>query len=382
MTLTIDIALRERPTFLARLARLNWVLVALLCALGAVGYAMLVSVADGDPDRWARGHIYKFTLGMVAMFAVSLIDIRVWRQLAPAIYLVCLAALAALTLFDGGNGQAARWIEIGSLRLQPSEPMKVAVVLAMAALYASGPQPATDRWWRHAAALALVVFPVALVFQQPDLGTALLIALGGLTVVFLAGIPTAFVVAGCTLAVLAVAAVRLSRGTAWQLLADYQYRRIDTFLDPTLDPSGAGYHLLQSQVAFGAGGMWGAGYMKGSQSNLDFLPEKHTDFIYAALAEEFGFSGSLLILGLHLAVLLVAAWMMLRAQGRFARLLVGGMTTVFALYFLVNMCMVVGLLPVVGVPLPLISHGGSAMLTVLVTFGLMQSAIASADRTT
>lgn len=380
MTITLDAALRERPTLLARLARINWLLVILLCALAAVGYAMLVSAADGDPTRWARGHAIKFAFGMAAMFAVALVDIRTWRRLAVPAYLLCLAGLAAVALIDSVGGEATRWIALGPLHLQPSEPMKVAVVVVLAALYAGGPQPAVDRFWRHLVAVAIVAIPVAFVFRQPDLGTALLIALGGLATIFLAGIPTFFVVAGVTLAVAGLAAVSLSRGTTWQLLADYQYRRIDAFMDPSLDPSGAGYHLLQSQVAFGAGGMGGAGYMQGSQSNLDFLPEQHTDFIFAVLAEDFGYTGSLFVLGLHVAVLLVAAWMMIRTSGRFERLVVGGLTAVFSLYFLVNMCMVVGLLPVVGVPLPLISHGGSAMLALLVAFGLMQSALVSSER--
>ncbi len=380
MTITLDAALRERPTLLARLARLNWPLVVLLGALGTVGYAMLVSAADGDPARWAQDHAVKFAFGLAAMFAVALVDIRVWRRLAAPAYVLCLAALTAVALFDNGSVESARWISLGPLHLQPSEPMKVAVVLLLAALYAGGLQPAVDHFWRHVVALGIVALPVAIVFRQPDLGTALLIALGGLATIFLAGIPTIFVMAGITLAVAGIAAVSLSRDTDWQLLADYQYRRIDAFLDPSLDPSGAGYHLLQSQVAFGAGGMWGAGYMQGSQSNLDFLPEQHTDFIFAVLAEDFGYTGSLSVLGLHVAVLLVATWIMMRTHGRFERLVVGGMTAVFSLYFLVNMCMVVGLLPVVGVPLPLISHGGSAMLALLVAFGLMQSALVSSER--
>lgn len=380
MTLTLDAALRDRPTALGRLARLNWLLAALICALGAIGYAMLVSVADGDPSRWAGGHAAKFGAGLAIMFAIALTDISVWRRLALPAYLSCLAALAALAVFSSGDTETARWIQVGPFRLQPSEPMKVAVVMLLAALYAGGAHPPENRFWRHALALCIVALPVAFVFQQPDLGTALLIALGGLIAIVLAGIPLVLIALGGAVAVAAVATVALSRGTSWQLLADYQFRRIDTFLDPSLDPTGAGYHLLQSQVAFGAGGMRGAGYMQGSQSNLDFLPEKHTDFIFAALAEEFGYTGSLLVLCLHLAVLLVAGWMMLRTSGRLQRLVVGGMTGVFSLYFLVNMCMVVGLLPVVGVPLPLISHGGSSMIAVLIAFGLIQSAFASSER--
>ena len=366
--------LQERPGTLVRVGRLNWVLPFLAIALALVGYFMLRSVSVGTGSGLANSHAVKFAFGLVLFFAVACVDIETWLALAFPIYIACVLLLLATTLLSGPDEQAARWILIGGFRFQPSEFTKVGVILAVAAIHAFTLRYTLPRPLAYLFSLPVILLPALLVYQQPDLGTALLIVVGGLTVVFLGGVPLALVLLAVAGAVGLLVAVWQSRNTGWQLLRDYQYDRIDVFLNPDLDPLGAGYNKLQSEIAFGSGGMWGRGYMRGPQANLDFLPEKHTDFIFAALAEQFGFAGAMAVVSLHVLVLVVLIYMLARVREPFARLIIGGAMAVFFLYFAVNMWMVVGLFPVVGVPLPLISHGGSAMLTVLVALGLAESA--------
>ena len=380
MTITLHSSLQERLTTLGRLMRVNWMLVVLLCLIAAAGYIMLVSVADGDATRWARPHAAKFSAGLITLAIVAIVDIRIWKHLAIPMYLGCLIVLISVPMLGISSQGAVRWVDFGFVRLQPSEPMKVALIVMLAALYSYGSANRQPAFWKHILALILILVPAALIIRQPDLGTAVLISAGGVIMMFLSGLPVYVVVAGILMGTLGIGAILISRETSWQLLEDYQFDRIDVFFDPSLDPLGAGYHLMQSQAAFGSGGLFGAGYMQGLQSNLNFLPEKHTDFVFASLAEEFGLAGSLTILVLHVLVLLWVTSMLYKIRGQFSRLLVGGLACVFFLYFAVNMGMVTGLLPVVGVPLPLISHGGSAMLTVLFAFGLIQSAYVRDDR--
>ncbi|MEM6680176.1 MAG: rod shape-determining protein RodA, partial [Pseudomonadota bacterium] len=269
---------------------------------------------------------------------------------------------------------ATRWIQLGPLQLQPSELMKIGLVMALAAYYAwLPPHRASHPLWLIPPGL-LILIPTLLVLKQPDLGTAVLLALGGGVVMFLAGVSIwYFVVLGAAGAG-TVWGVFASRGTDWQVLKDYQYRRIDTFLDPENDPLGAGYHITQSKIAMGSGGLDGRGFMQGTQSRLNFLPEKHTDFIFTTLSEEFGFIGSFSLLALYLLVATLCIVAMMRNRDRFGALLTGGLGAAFFFFWAVNMAMVMGLIPVVGVPLPLVSYGGSAMLVLLIAFGLIQSA--------
>ena len=369
--------LQERPSMLVRVGRLNWALPFLAIVLALIGYFMLRSVSVETGSGLAYSHAIKFAFGLSLFFVVACVDIEKWLVLAFPIYIACLALLLVTMLLSGSDDQATRWILIGGFRFQPSEFTKVGVILAVAAIHALTLRNALPRPLAYLCSIPIIFLPALLVYQQPDLGTALLIVVGGLTVVFLGGVPLVLVLLAVTGAVGLLVAVWQSRNTNWQLLRDYQYDRIDVFLNPDLDPLGAGYNKLQSEIAFGSGGMWGRGYMRGPQTNLDFLPEKHTDFIFAALAEQFGFAGAMAVVGLHVLVLVVLIYMLARVREPFARLIVGGAMTVFFLYFAVNMWMVVGLFPVVGVPLPLISHGGSAMLTVLVALGLAESAYSS-----
>ncbi|SFI41483.1 rod shape-determining protein RodA [Albimonas pacifica] len=359
---------------LQKVLRFHWGLALLIAAVACVGFLMLYSVAGGDLDPWASRQMVRFAAGMALMFGVAMIHIRYWRTLAPLSYVGSLTLLAAVEVAGHTGMGATRWIAIGPLQLQPSELMKIAVVLALARYYDWLGEGRVSRPLWLLPPLLLILVPMALVLKQPDLGTALLLALGGGAVMWLAGVHWGYFLAAIALGAGLVTAVLESRGTDWQLLKDYQYRRIETFLNPESDPLGAGYHITQSKIAFGSGGLSGRGFMQGTQTRLNFLPEKHTDFIFTTLAEEFGFVGALSLLILYGLITLFCIVSAMANRDRFGALLTGGIGATFFLFFSVNMAMVTGLAPVVGVPLPLVSYGGSAMLVLLLAFGLAQSA--------
>ena len=316
----------------------------------------------------------RFALGLVAMFIVALVPIWFWRNMAAVAYLVSLALLLMVEFFGVTGMGAQRWIDLGFMRLQPSELAKVTLVMFLAAYYDWLPMKKVSHPFWVAVPLFLIMLPTFLVLTQPDLGTALLLVFGGGGLMFVAGVHWGYFAAVIASGVGLVVAVFQSRGTSWQLLKDYQYRRIDTFLDPAQDPLNAGYHITQAKIALGSGGWTGRGFMQGTQSRLNFLPEKHTDFIFTTLAEEFGFVGASSLLALYILILVFCIVIARATRDRFAALLVMGIAVAFFLYFAVNMAMVMGLAPVVGVPLPLVSYGGSAMLVLMVAFGLVQSA--------
>lgn len=357
-----------------KLVTLHWPILVLLTAIAGVGILALYSAAGGSWEPWAGTHAARFAIGMVGLVVIAMVPITVWRTLAPLAYIGALGLLV-LVEFIGTVGMGAqRWIAIGPLVVQPSEVMKIAIVLALAAYYARLPVEKVSRPLWVLLPLLLVLAPTALVLQQPDLGTALLLVLGGGAVMFIAGVSIwYFIVAGVGGAALVTVVMR-SEGTEWQLLKDYQFRRIHTFLDPSTDPLGAGYHITQATIAMGSGGWQGRGFMQGTQSRLNFLPEKHTDFVFTTLAEEFGFTGSATLLGLYALVVVFCFVSAIANRDRFGAILTAGIGATFFLFFSVNIAMVTGLVPVVGVPLPLVSHGGSAMLVLLAAFGLMQSA--------
>jgi len=277
--------------------------------------------------------------------------------------------------FFGTVGMGAqRWINLGFMRLQPSELMKIALVMLLAAYYDWLPLARTSKPQWVAIPVLMILLPTMLVLRQPDLGTALLLISGGGLLMFMAGVHWAYFAAVIASGIGLIAAVFQSRETEWQILKDYQFRRIDTFLNPASDPLGAGYHITQSKIALGSGGWTGRGFMQGTQSRLNFLPEKHTDFIFTTLAEEFGFIGAFSLLLLYLLIILFCVVSAINNKNRFASLVTLGVAATFFLFFAVNMSMVMGLAPVVGVPLPLVSYGGSAMLILLIGFGLVQSA--------
>lgn len=366
--------LKTVPSGLRKVLYVNWALVLLLTAVCGVGFMMLYSVAGGSLSPWAEPQMKRFGLGMAAMFFVAFVPIWFWRNMAAVAYLASLVLLL-LVEFVGTVGMGAqRWIDLGFIMLQPSEVTKVALVMLLAAYYDWLPVNKVSHPGFVAIPVAIILLPTFLVLKQPDLGTSLLLMMGGAIVMFAAGVHWAYFAVVFAIGAGLVGGVFASRGTPWQFLQDYQYRRIDTFLDPSSDPLGAGYHITQSKIALGSGGWTGRGFMQGTQSRLNFLPEKHTDFIFTTLAEEFGFIGGFSLLTLYGLILVFCLFSAFNTKDRFSSLLIIGIAATFFLFFALNMSMVMGLAPVVGVPLPLVSYGGSAMLVLLAAFGLVQSA--------
>ncbi len=370
----LEYTVKTTPTGFRKVLYLNWPLVLLLIAVASAGFLMLYSVAGGSLSPWAAPQMKRFALGMAVMMFVALVPIWFWRNMSLVAYIVSLLLLVAVDLVGIEGKGAQRWLNLGFMRLQPSELMKIALVMVLAAYYDWLPLKKTSRFIWVLIPVFLILVPVALVLKQPDLGTSILLIAAGALVMFLAGVHWGyFAVVGASVIGL-VTAVFQSRGTSWQLLKDYQFRRIDTFLDPSSDPLGAGYHITQSKISLGSGGWTGRGFMQGTQSRLNFLPEKHTDFIFTTLAEEFGFVGAFSLLSLYALIIFFCVIAALSNRDRFSSLLTLGIATTFFLFFAVNMSMVMGLAPVVGVPLPLVSFGGSAMMILLLGFGLIQSA--------
>jgi rod shape determining protein RodA len=369
------------PSGFRKILYINWAIVVLIISISTFGFLMLYSVAGGSFTPWAEPQIKRFLIALVMMFVIAMVPIWFWRNMSFLAYLIALAFLVMVG-FIGSTGMGAqRWIDLGFIRLQPSELAKVAIVMVLAAYYDMLPAQKTSRPLWVLLPVGIILIPTFLVLQQPDLGTSLLLLITGGTVMFLAGVHWAYFATVIASGIGMVTAVFQSRGTTWQLLNDYQYRRIDTFIDPSKDPLGAGYHIAQSKIALGSGSFSGRGFMQGTQSRLNFLPEKHTDFIFTTLAEEFGFIGGISLLVMYVLLLIFCLWSALEAKDRYSSLLISGTSMTFFLFFAVNMSMVMGLVPVVGVPLPLVSWGGSAMLVLMAGFGLIQSAHVHRPRT-
>ena len=370
----LEYAVKTVPSGLRKVFYLNWPLILLLTAVCSVGFLMLYSVAGGSFQPWAETQMERFGLGMAVLFVVAMVPIWFWRNVAGVAYLASLALLLFVEFFGSVGMGAQRWIDLGFMRLQPSEMAKITLVMLLAAYYDWLPMKKVSHPIWVAVPLFLILLPTALVLNQPDLGTSLLLVFGGAAVMFFAGVHWGYFTAVIGIGIGLVTAVFQTRGTQWQLLKDYQYRRIDTFLDPASDPLGAGYHITQSKIALGSGGWTGRGFMQGTQSRLNFLPEKHTDFIFTTLAEEFGFIGAVSLLVLYVLIIIFCVASAVANRDRFSSLLILGIGVTFFLFFAVNMSMVMGMAPVVGVPLPLVSYGGSSMLVLLGAFGLVQSA--------
>ena len=359
-------------TLTQRFLQINWLLLLLVGLIALIGLAMLYSAANGSWSPWASRQAIRFAMGLALCLAVAVVDIRFWLRWAYLGYgLAMLLLLGVEVMGEIGMG-AQRWIDLGLIRLQPSELMKIAIVLALARYFHGCTYDEIGKIRFLLIPLLAIGVPVILVLRQPDLGTALMLVMGGGTIFFLAGVR---LWKFALVAIMAVASVPI----AWQFLRDYQKKRVLTFLDPESDPLGAGYHILQSKIALGSGGTWGKGFLQGSQSHLNFLPEKQTDFIFTMLAEELGMIGGLALIGLYMMVIAYGLIITLRCRNRFGRLNAGGMTTALFLYVFINIAMVMGLVPVVGVPLPLISYGGTVMLTVMIGLGFVINAYIHRD---
>ncbi|WP_135448070.1 MULTISPECIES: rod shape-determining protein RodA [Tabrizicola] len=370
----LEYRVKQVPTGLRKVLYLNWPLVVLVTAVASVGFLMLYSIAGGNLDTWARPQMERFAAGMVLMFIVAMVPIWFWRNMAGVAYLIAFVLLLIVEFFGTVGMGAQRWIDLGFIRLQPSEMMKFTLVMMLAAYYDWLDHRKVSRPLYVLIPVLLTVAPTVLVLMQPNLGTALMLILAGGTVMFAAGVSLWYFGAVLAMGIAAVVGVFTLRGTPWQFLHDYQYRRIDTFLDPSADPLGAGYNIIQAKIALGSGGWSGKGFMQGTQSRLNFLPEKHTDFIFTTLAEEFGFVGAFSLLTLYALIIGFCLFAAFQNRDRFSALLIVGVAANFFFYIAVNLSMVMGMAPVVGVPLPLLSYGGSAMMVLLVGFGLVQSA--------
>jgi rod shape determining protein RodA len=359
-------------TLSQRLWQINWSLIFLILVIGGVGVAMLYSAGGGKMDPWASRQLVRFVVGMAGVFFIAIVDIRFWLRYAYLIYGVCLLLLVGVEVMGSIGMGAQRWIRLGGLQVQPSEFMKVALVLALARYFHRMNIEDIGRPAYLIVPLLLVLAPAGLVMKQPDLGTAVMLVAGGGALFFLAGVRL------WKFGVVAAAGMA-SIPIAWNFLHEYQRQRIMTFFDPESDPLGSGYHILQSQIAFGSGSVFGKGYLQGTQSHLNFLPERHTDFIFTMLAEEFGLVGGLLVLLLFALLMVYGLAIAVRCRNHFGRLVAMGVTVTVLLYVFINTAMVMGLIPVVGVPLPLISYGGTAMLTVLAGCGFLMNAYIHRD---
>ena len=362
------------PVGFRKLLFLNWPIVFLITAVSGFGFLMLYSVAGGSMGPWVTPQAQRFGLGVAVMIAMAMVPIWFWRNMAVVAYLVALLLLVAVELVGVERNGSQRWLDLRFMDFQPSEMMKIALIMVLAAYYDWLPLNKVSKPLWILVPLIFIAAPAYLVLSQPDLGTTILLVSGGGAIMFLAGVHWAYFATVIAGVIGLVTAVFQSRGTGWQVLKDYQYRRIDTFIDPTQDPLGAGYHITQAKIALGSGGWTGRGFMQGTQSRLNFLPEKHTDFIFTTLAEEFGFVGAFGLLILYTLIIAFCVMSAITNKDRFASLVTMGVAVTFFLFFAVNMAMVMGLAPVVGVPLPLVSYGGSAMLVLMVAFGLVQSA--------
>jgi rod shape determining protein RodA len=363
---------RSEATVAEKLRQLNLGLLLLVCAIGAIGVAALYSAAGGSWDPWSMRHAIRLGVGLLIMVAVAMVDFRLWLKHAYAIYGLTFLLLLYVEIAGEIGMGAQRWIDLRVIQLQPSEIMKIALVLALARYFHRLSLEEVRSPFALVLPAAMAVVPAALVMLQPDLGTAtVLLMLGG-------GL---FLLAGVRLwkFVLVIAVGLAALPVAWSFLHGYQKDRILIFLNPSSDPLGAGYHITQSKIAFGSGGLFGKGYGQGTQAQLDFLPERHTDFIFTMIAEEWGLLGTLAILLLFTLVFAYGYAIAFSSKSHFGRLLAVGITLNLFLYMFVNMAMVMGLIPVVGVPLPMISYGGTAMLTVLFGFGLLMSVYINRD---
>ncbi|MCK5374398.1 MAG: rod shape-determining protein RodA [Alphaproteobacteria bacterium] len=349
-----------------KIAKINWWLVFLVCGLTAVGIASLYSAAGGSFDPWASRQLTRFCVGVVGMLIIAVIDIRWWYRLTWPLYFIGMMLLIFVEAKGHVGMGAQRWIDLGFIHLQPSELMKIVVIMVLARHFHGASPEQVRRLSFLIVPVLVVAAPVGLVLLQPDLGTSVMIVMAGAGIAFIAGAPIwLFIGAGVLTAI--------SIPIAWQFLHEYQKQRILTFINPESDPLGAGYHIIQSKIAIGSGGIEGKGFMQGTQSHLNFLPEKQTDFIFTLWVEEWGLFGGIFLLALILLIFIVGFTTAMQCRHTYGRYLALGMSLNFSLYVFINIAMVMGLIPVVGAPLPLVSYGGTSMLAALIGFGLMMS---------
>lgn len=363
------LAIGQGPnTIFERFRKLNWGIITILCALAFVGVLMHFSVSSGAWTDMPLTHGMRFAVMLtIVLVAAMFLDARFWIAIAYPLYAGALLLLVGVELFGATRMGATRWLDLGPISLQPSEIMKIGIVLALARYYHQLDARKTGTVLWIVPPFLMIVAPVALIMHQPDLGTALLILFAGVMVMFLGGLLWRIIAAG------AIVAVGGAIFAYTSLLHDYQRDRVNVFLGITQDPLGAGYHVLQSKIAIGSAGLFGRGYLQGTQSQLDFLPEKHTDFIFTMIVEEFGLLGGAFVLALFGALMALTMQVALKARSLFGKLAAAGVAATLACYVFINTAMVIGLVPVVGIPLPMISFGGTAMFTLMAGFAIVLS---------
>lgn len=345
----------------------NYLYLFLISLIVFIGIGVLYSVGNSasTPWRWASKQSMHFVLSLGILLIISLTNLRLWMKYAYWIYGIGIVLLVAVELFGHIGMGAQRWLNLGLFKLQPSEVMKIALVLALAKYFHGASLEQIRSIKFMIPPVVMMGIPVLLILRQPDLGTAMMLIFMSFAVFFLVGVQV------WKFAVLLLAGIG-SFPVVWSLLHDYQKKRVLTFLNPESDPLGAGYHISQSKITLGSGGFWGKGFMQGTQNRLNFIPENQTDFIFTVFAEEFGLFGSLILFALYTAVIGYGFVISAKCQNFFGKVLAAGLTINFALYLFINSGMVMGLMPVVGVPLPLMSYGGTAMITLFISFGLME----------
>jgi rod shape determining protein RodA len=362
----------SRTKLLYKLGQLHWSLIALILILGIIGCAMMYSAGGGNMHPWAFNQIVRFGIGIGILFFVALLPSSLILRNAYIIYFICLGVLIAVEMAGYVGKGAQRWVTVGMFNLQPSEFMKIAVVLALARYFHLLRPDAIKRKMFLIPPLLLVFVPVLLILKQPNLGTATITSAVAIVLFFMAGVRIRYFV---ILGVMGLASLPI----AWHFLHDYQKQRVMTFLNPEADPLGSGYNIMQSMIAIGSGGFFGKGYIQGSQGQLDFLPEKQTDFIFTMLAEEFGFLGCAIVLVIFALILWMAVGVSIRSKSMFGSLIAIGIAAMLFVHLWINIAMVMGLIPVVGVPLPMLSYGGSIMISIMLGFGLLLNAWVNRD---
>jgi rod shape determining protein RodA len=366
MTTRAYAAARRTLTLVDKLYEINWGLVLLITMIACVGFAMLYSVAGASFSPWAGKQMIFFGAGLVILIAAALTDIRIWLSIAYPAYAVSLVLLIVVLVAGHSALGAQRWIALGPLELQPSELMKISLILALARYLHGLSIEDVSKPLRLLIPLVMIALPAFLVLKQPNLGTTIILVLDGISLLFLAGLSWWWIAP-------AIGAVAAAIPVAWHYLHDYQKARVMTFLNPESDALGSGWNITQAKIAIGSGGLTGKGYLQGTQSRLNFLPEKHSDFIITNFGEEFGFVGSIALLLLFAVVIGYGVQIAVGARSQFGRLVAMGLVLNFFFYILINGAMVMGLIPVVGIPMPLVSYGGTAMLTVMFGFGILMS---------
>ena len=357
---------RGEMGFKEKFSQISWSLIFWLSVIVTIGIFMLYSAANASLDPWAIQQAGRFLVCLFMLVLIAMVDIRLIMQYAYIIYALVFALLIFVEFQGVVSGGAKRWIDLGPINIQPSELMKLALILAVARYFHSINADEIGRPVFLLPPFLMLILPVILILRQPDLGTALMTIMGAGVIFFMAGVRLWKFITIILMGLITIPIV-------WPMLQDYQRERILIFLNPDRDPLGGGYHILQSQIALGSGGVFGKGFLQGTQGQLSFLPEQQTDFIFTMYAEELGFVGGIILIGLYAIVILYGFIIAIRCRNQFGRLLAIGITTTFFLYIFINIAMVMGLVPVVGVPLPLISYGGTALLTIMVSMGLLMS---------